>query len=700
MRFSSGKLFPLVICLFSLWSLGPVAALAQDCGCDVVVAATTTSIDGDTIPRVDGGVGARPGDKICLMAETNLKSDLFVRDIVGSAQEPILITNCGGQVIIGPASLTPPLDTRHKGVRFHESRHFILSGKGDPAHRYGIHIRGTASGSGLNLGFRSEYFRIENLEVSNTSFAGIMSKTEPSCDHYATRGSFTQHETYFQDNYIHDTGGEGFYVGSTSYDGYSGLDCNGDGVKDVLYPHVIEGVGIIGNRIERTAWDGLQLGSATRDATISRNTIEDFGLAAVYGQTQGIQVGAGTTGWVDRNVIKDGVGNGIFMAGDGENFIVNNLIIRPQGYGMYIQNAGADPGEGFYFYNNTIISPGNKGIQNFNDDTVGSEAYNNLIVVPTGVACIAASSTVDWTLSNNVCADDPAEVAALQFANAAADDYRLLAGSTAIDAGLDLTADGVTVDLDGTVRPQGATFDAGAYETASGALFQQDFQSSTSVSSYVHATAPGTGQVNDISAKADGGAWSIQQGRLQLVREGISSTENDAGLTRHTDFSGPSAVLHLTFDLGVSAWTASQYQSNAFVLTIGRYGGVIDYNSGGVSADTFQALAVSGEGPGRYSFNTAGVESAHFNTDGVLHRVALFLNKSGAAASYRAPDGTLRSLRANGVALWVDSSPVVIDGAASNGSSSTLTDFRARWPSPENATWTLDNWVVRDSFPQ
>lgn len=231
-------------------------------------------------------------------------------------------------------------------------------------------------------------------------------------------------------------------------------------------------------------------------------------------------------------------------------------------------------------------------------------------------------------------------------------------------------------------------------------VFQQDFQSSTSVASYVNATIPSTGQLNDISAKVDGGAWSIQGGRLQLVREGLATTENDAGLTRHTDFPGAPSLLHVTFDLGVSAWTTSTSQTGAMVLSVGRYGGVVDYNSGGVSADAFHSLSIKGEGSGKYSLSVTAVKSPFLNTDGVLHRVSLFLNKSAAAASYRAPDGSLRSLRANGVALWVDSTPVDIDAPAANGSSSALTDFRVRWPSGENATWTLDNWVIRDSFPQ
>lgn len=222
------------------------------------------------------------------------------------------------------------------------------------------------------------------------------------------------------------------------------------------------------------------------------------------------------------------------------------------------------------------------------------------------------------------------------------------------------------------------------------ALFQQDFQSSTSVASYVNATNPSTGQFNDISTQVNGGTWSIQGGRLQLVRVG-GATDNDAYITRDTAFPGPPSLLHITFDLGVSDWTLSQFQTAAFRLKAG---------SGNATSDIFGDITVNGEGGGLYSFRAAGVESAPLNADGTLRHVSVFLNKSGAAATYRAPDGTLNSLRANGIALWVDSTPVVADAAAANGSTSSLAELRLLWASSEKATWQLDNFLIRGSFPQ
>jgi pimeloyl-ACP methyl ester carboxylesterase len=230
-------------------------------------------------------------------------------------------------------------------------------------------------------------------------------------------------------------------------------------------------------------------------------------------------------------------------------------------------------------------------------------------------------------------------------------------------------------------------------------VFQQDFQSSTSVSSYV-GNPPTDGQFNDLSSEATGGTWSINQGRLQLVRTGSTTTDNDAGITRWTDFSGAPAVLHVTFDLGVSGWTASPFQSGAMLLSVGAISGFSDYGNGDVAANTFHTISVKGQGTGQFAVLTTGGQSSLLATDGAPHHVALFLNKSGAAAGYRAPDGSLRTLQNNGAALWVDGAAVVADGAAANGSSSALADLRIRWTTADNGTWSLDNMFVERRFPQ
>lgn len=124
-----------------------------------------------------------------------------------------------------------------------------------------------------------------------------------------------------------------------------------------------------------------------------------------------------------------------------------------------------------------------------------------------------------------------------------------------------------------------------------------------------------------------------------------------------------------------------------------------EYGLGEVSNATFQTLRVSGKGEGQYAIATATGESAVLAANGTLHRVAILLNKSTTPAGYKGPAGVTHTVRVDGVALWVDGA-LVAEAAASNGSASTLTDLRVRFTSGGNATWILDNIVVRNVFTQ
>jgi pimeloyl-ACP methyl ester carboxylesterase len=232
-------------------------------------------------------------------------------------------------------------------------------------------------------------------------------------------------------------------------------------------------------------------------------------------------------------------------------------------------------------------------------------------------------------------------------------------------------------------------------------VFRQDFQSSTSVGSYVGAP-PNNGQFDNISSEAHGGTWSINAGRLQLVRSPTDGADpdNDAGITRWTNLPCTPTKLHITFDLGVSGWTFSPSQTGAMVFAIGAMSGFSDYGNGEVSANTFHSFGVKGEGTGQFSVASGTSKSALLPATGAMQRVAVFLNNSGAAAAYRAPDGSLRTLRNDGVALWVNSAAVIVDGPAANGASSALSDFRIRWGTGVDGTWALDNVAIDRTFPQ
>ena len=105
--------------------------------------------------------------------------------------------------------------------------------------------------------FWTRHVEIDHVEVQGSSKSGITVKSGPR-DGF-DRSDWIQYNTFLHDNFIHDTGTEGFYVGSSFYD--EGRD------------PVLDGVEVSQNLIVNTGWDGLQVGSAINDCTIHHNRI-------------------------------------------------------------------------------------------------------------------------------------------------------------------------------------------------------------------------------------------------------------------------------------------------------------------------------------------------------------------------------------------------------------------------------------------
>ena len=634
------------------------------------------------------GTGIAAGSRLCL--QPGRFSSIGIDNLHGTSAAPIEIINCGGLVTVGD-----PAGNTSGGIQVRRSSHFRLTGTGNPATPHGIKVEGTSS-QGVSIYAGSTDMEVQWLEVTRTGFAGIMAKSDPGCNGEYARGTFTQFNTRLHHNYIHDTGAEGFYVGHFSYYGYTGKpECP----TTVLYPHELSGVRIHDNLIERTGADGLQLGAAVEDVEVYRNTIDGYGVDPFqHWQDNGIQIGEGTTGQWYGNTIKNGPktgqgdGNAVIIIGQGDVSFFNNVMDNTGG--VYLHREIPSSSE-VSLLNNTFVRTWKRGILSANG-SAAFRVHNNIMVHEAGVTPVSGGTNL--TVSHNLFHPD---ITVPKFVNPAGD-YHLQADSPARDTGLNLGTY-LNTDADGLPRNDGA-FDLGAFEYAATSApcttFSQNFSSATAVSDYENETSPSPCQFNDISAEATGGSWSIQGGRLQLVRVGSSAADNDAGLARWTDLAGPPSVLHFRFDLGVSGWTNSPFQNDAFCLEVGNFSGGFDYNSAGALGNIFNALCADGLGSGRYTLNTAGGTAGQFNTDGTEYRISYFLNRSGAAASYRGPDGTLRTLQPNTVSVWVGTM-LHFDGvAASNGSSSALTDFRMRWSQADNATWTIDNVLIESTLPQ
>jgi len=439
---------------------------AQNNNCKHTITLQQNYIDGSKL-------NIQPGDTICI--ESGARLSLKLINFHGSADKYIVFRNSGGAVVVSNNTMT-------YGISIENSSFFRFTGTGSSQFRYGIRVLGTKSGaSGLSVGNLSTNFEVDHIEIANTGFAGIFSKTDPVCDLSKNKGNFTQYQSYYHDNYIHNTGGEGMYIGHSFYSGWT-TTCGGDTV--VLYPGELKGVRIYNNLVDSAGWDGIQVGCATADCEIYNNKVTNYGIAKVGAQHTGIQIGGGTTGKCYNNKIINGSGMGIAVFGIGNNDIYNNIVVNAgynyypndstiRIYGIYCDDRETIPGSSFNFYNNTIVNSKSDGIRFTSIASRNNRFYNNIIIhpgsylsytrIPAQSAYIntGARSGVDAIISNNYFYKDASRIL---FADTLNYDYHLTRNSPAIDAGMNLSLFGINSDHDYQQRPLGFGFDIGAYE--------------------------------------------------------------------------------------------------------------------------------------------------------------------------------------------------------------------------------------------
>ncbi len=468
------EIFTASLIILSLIFSFSIKLNGQNINCDYFIDSTLLYVDA-------AGLNIEPGDTICL--ECGHKPYFQLKNFQGDSLNYLTIINYGGQLEIQNDSFY--------GFVVNNCKYFKLTGTGDDNFEYGILISGTGEGaSGLSLDNLSTNFEVERIEVCYTGFAGIMSKTNPRCDLSANRGYFTQRNTIFHDNYVHHTGGEGFYIGHSYYNGWP-TTCNGE--PDTLYPHDVVSLRVYNNIVDSTNYDGIQIDCAVEDCEIYDNIITNYGQAdnafgLFYGMT-GIVIGGGSTGKFYNNLISDGKGSGFFVFGLGDVYVFNNLIIKPgrsstltsgppdhhHPYGIFCDDRTTIPGKSFNFINNTIVSPSDIGIRIWSLESTGNRIYNNFILdpgvknwnIPRAFIDVITPSGVADTISANNHLDSTAYTSNENpyFINADSGNYHSKPTSALIDAAIAVdTVQNIDFDLDDLPRPIGNAFDIGVYE--------------------------------------------------------------------------------------------------------------------------------------------------------------------------------------------------------------------------------------------
>ena len=260
--------------------------------------------------------------------------------------------------------------------------------------------------------------------------------------------------------------------------------------------------------------------------------------------------------------------------------------------------------------------------------------------------CIAYNNTSNWNLpqlytagtSNNAASDGAttvppgsspyaSDVVAADFEDAAGNDFHLASGSGLIGQGADLTAEGITTDVDGDARPNGSAWDIGFDHFVSGGGTQD-------------LAAAG-------SATADGSA--APKADVALAGVGVALAAGGAGIAADVSIS----ATGITVSGGTAAPVAN--------VSISAVGLAVAAASAGLSADILLAGAASAQAAGN-----AGLSA---QLDALASGAA---QSSGSATLDGGSSGELgatgSALATGQAALSITVSLAATDGAQSAGS--------------------------------
>ncbi|WP_212004141.1 PKD domain-containing protein [Chitinophaga sp. HK235] len=409
----------------------------------------------------------QPGDTICIPAGNYPYIQFF--NYKGSPEKPLVFINCGGQVRVG--------DGGNYGLIFNHSQYFKVTGSGSDD-KYGFYIDGVGKllSSGLAMGKGCTDYEAERIEVARAS-AGVLAKINPDCDPINQYPNFAIRNLSFHDLYVHDIGGEGLYIGHTLPNGID-VTCSDGSVIHVLPPRIYN-LKIYNVTTRNTGWDGIQVASAPEGVEIFNNEVYNFGTENKGSQQAGIIMGGESRGVIYDNKVIKGTGNAIEVFGTGLTKVYNNII---SDCGWDGTATGQDaifvddrPTRNnykplqVYLLNNTVVNSRRSGIMILSTyGTVGTDnlLYNNLIVgggssVSGDRGFVNIMKGIEYKSSNNLYL---ANAGVAGFRDAPEKDFHLVAGSPAVDKGMDLTSYGITSDFDGDVRPYNRIFDVGADE--------------------------------------------------------------------------------------------------------------------------------------------------------------------------------------------------------------------------------------------
>ena len=312
------------------------------------------------------------------------------------------------------------------------------------------------------------------VEINGADFAGMMIKTDPDVNDPNTwYDNFKFNRLLIHHCYIHDTVGEGSYLGHFSSGWYT--NTNSDGEQVQYRAHHLYNCRIYRNVYENQGFDSFQLNNA-EDAEICYNTFINGGNRLELDQTGTLAISM--SGKIYNNVIYNSQGPGIQLSWLGPLEFFNNLILQGGATSSGIYNlAGAEPPSKdgsfihntypFIIHNNVILSTGAILASRMTNYTDNIQIYDNFFVYSSYLyGGQYPESMAKWIIKNNYTKEmlypyDYEELdSLLKLGDSESLDYRIASTSPLVEGGC---GDSFKFDFNGYKNWYNTVFPIGAY---------------------------------------------------------------------------------------------------------------------------------------------------------------------------------------------------------------------------------------------
>ena len=420
----------------------PVVAMSSsanslvDAGCTYMIPANVSIVDGQ-----ENYKQVKPGDVLCLPAGE--RGNLKLIHLHGEPGKQIILRNSGGTATITGTNFL------NGGISIYASSFLRLTGTGEGTQcgalystddqKCGIVITGIQKG--ILISTKQEVETLHDLEIDHVWVSETSKETK-------TRGIALHPELgqlisglYIHHNYVGHTLAEGIYMGTEPHG------------RQFETLGKIQNLEISYNRVEQTGYDGIKVKVAIKNVKVHHNVVHDTGLSNTPAHQGGIKT-AMTDGLIYNNYV-EGVFEGIRSDRPLDRMTqaryFNNIVVNSRSVGIESSEQGA------LIFNNTVASCGDAGIIG---DAKTTQVFNNIVAGCKGKSVIVKDGPGMTRLEfNNLVG----LVSAMGFVDPGRENYRLLPGSIAIDAG-HVQKVPLTYDYDNAPRPLGKGPDIGAFE--------------------------------------------------------------------------------------------------------------------------------------------------------------------------------------------------------------------------------------------